>query len=190
MKSAKNFALRLGANISSQQPHSSCLYMCATIFFMLHNRWNLDLNSLICGISCPTHGITTWGIPPWSYKSNRSAMFYSLDRNTSTKQWCIPWLVTPHGHPFINSLFYCRVAYAEFIILFIPRVKLFNQVDNLSRSHKVLYPRSQHLSDMAILVMEFQVHGCRFKLFDTNDVCHQDLWEQMFNFKIFIIEDI
>ena len=28
----------------------------------------------------------------------------------------------------------------------------------------------------------------RFKIFDTNDFCHQDIWDQMFDFNIFIIK--
>ena len=35
----------------------------------------LFFSELICGISCPTHHITPWRIPPRSYRSNCSVMF-------------------------------------------------------------------------------------------------------------------
>ena len=66
-----------------------------------------------CGVGYLTCRITTWriplrsvGIPLLSFKSNRSAMFLLTRLRHNT-----PWPMIPRGHPFINSLFYRRVAY-------------------------------------------------------------------------------
>ena len=52
-----------------------------------------------------------WGFPRGCLKAIAQQRSYSLDSDTSTKQHNTPRLTIPRGHLFINSLFYCRVAY-------------------------------------------------------------------------------